>query len=177
MSDEPKLPIPDCYWVQPGRFLAGEYPGRHDPETTLRRIQAFLDAGLDFFIDLTHAGELPPYESILRAAGQQRGRMVTYARLSIVDHSVPTPGLMNSIQDQIDAALGANRNVYVHCWGGVGRTGTTVACHLIRRGLSGPQALERLAQWWARVPKRSSFPRSPETDEQVQFVLDWRAGQ
>jgi len=36
---------------------------------------------------------------------------------------------MHEILDTIDAALSAKRIVYVHCWGGVGRTGTVIGCH------------------------------------------------
>jgi hypothetical protein len=174
MSAAIPCPIPDSYWVKPGRFLAGEYPGRQDAETTRRRMDAFLEAGIDTFIDLTHAGELSPYENILMERARARGLTADYARLSIIDHDVPTPDAMKSILDRIDLALEQGRRLYIHCWGGIGRTGTTVGCHLVRHGLSGPQALQQLADWWAEVPKRAYFPRSPETDEQVQFVLNWK---
>ena len=32
----------------------------------------------------------------------------------------------------------------MHCWGGVGRTGTTVGCWLVRHGRSGTEALAEL---------------------------------
>ena len=32
---------------------------------------------------------------------------------------------MQEILDAVDRALAAGRNVYLHCWGGIGRTGTT----------------------------------------------------
>lgn len=34
-------------------------------------------------------------------------------------------------------ALAAGQTVYVHCYGGIGRTGTVVGCWLVRHGLSG----------------------------------------
>jgi protein tyrosine/serine phosphatase len=80
---------------------------------------------------------------------------------------------MIAILDFLDLSLAQNRKVYLHCWGGVGRTGTVVGCFLRRRGLSGPEALARLGSWWSAVPKRVHHPRSPETDAQVDFIMDW----
>ena len=48
-------PDPNTYWVQPGRFLAGEYPGAPDAKETREKIAAFLEAGITTFIDLTEA--------------------------------------------------------------------------------------------------------------------------
>ena len=174
MTQQTNLPIPDSYWVKPGQFLAGEYPGRADVETTRGRVDALLEAGIDFFIDLTDAGELPPYVDLLKEQALVHGMRTFYTRIAIVDHGIPTPKMMNSILDRIDRALSLGRKIYLHCWGGVGRTGTTVGCHLVRRGLTGRQALGQLADWWAGVPKRSHFPRSPETEEQARFVLNWK---
>ncbi|NJN80266.1 MAG: hypothetical protein HC797_07245 [Anaerolineales bacterium] len=43
---------------------------------------------------------------------------------------------MKNILDTIDNEIENGNPVYVHCWGGVGRTGITAACYLIRHGLS-----------------------------------------
>jgi hypothetical protein len=174
MNDTLPRPIPNSYWVHPGRFLAGEYPGSHDLDGTRRRLDAFLAAGIDHFIDLTHAGELARYEHILMEEARARGRTAAYTRRSILDHDIPAPDTMKEILDLIDRSLTAGRNIYVHCWGGIGRTGTTVGCHLVRSGLTGPQALSRLAGWWAGVPKHVYHPHSPETEEQIRFVLAWK---
>ncbi len=168
-------PIPESYWVEPDRFLAGEYPGRSDPAGARSRLDAFLQAGINTFIDLTHAGELLPYEAALKDLARARGVEVSYARIPIRDHGIPTLEVMSSILDRIDQALSADKKVYVHCWGGVGRTGTTVGCYLIRHGLAHQAALQQIAGWWSDIPKRAYFPRSPETDEQVDFILNWRA--
>lgn len=174
MTNRPPLPIPDSYWVKPGQFLAGEYPGRAERGLSEARLLGFLHAGINTFVDLTHPGELSPYEPLLKEAAGSLGVDPYYVRMPIRDHDVPSPAEMKSILDEIDRALAAGRSVYVHCWGGVGRTGTTVGCYLVRHGLSGQQALSRLGGWWQAIPKRAYFPSSPETPEQVQFVLNWR---
>jgi protein-tyrosine phosphatase len=166
-------PISESYWVEPGRFLAGEYPAAAYVGRTRERLERLLEAGIDTFIDLTVPNELPPYLPILLELASQREVEVRYNRFTIMDHSIPIRGIMTAILDSIDKSLLAGRNVYVHCWGGIGRTGTTVGCYLVRHGLSGEQALAQLAEWWREVPKSAYNPRSPETDRQVEFIMNW----
>jgi hypothetical protein len=166
-------PIPESYWVIPGRFLAGEYPGGFDEQAARGRIGAFLEAGFQTFIDLTGPGELPAYFPLLEAGADARGLAIQHLRFPITDHGLPAPGQMSAILDAIDAALAAGEKVYLHCWGGVGRTGMTVGCYLIRHGSSGPEALDQLAEWWQPIRKRAVYPRSPETDAQVNFIREW----
>jgi hypothetical protein len=169
-----QTPIRESYWVVPGRFLAGEYPGSFEAQTARWRVGAFLEAGINAFIDLTQPGELVPYEPILEQEAETRGLKISYQRFPIRDGGLPAPELAARTLDAIDNAMDAGKQVYVHCWGGVGRTGTIIGCHLVRHGLSGQQALDRIAQWWAQSPKLVRYPRSPETDQQVRFILDWR---
>jgi hypothetical protein len=166
-------PIPESYWVIPARFLAGEYPAAPYVGRTRERLTRFLEAGIDTFFDLTIPNELPSYLPLLQEQASFRNIDVRYERFSILDHSIPMRGVMAGILSAIDSALAEGRNIYVHCWGGIGRTGTTVGCYLVRQGLTGEQALAQLAGLWKDVPKSSYFPRSPETDRQVKFVLNW----
>lgn len=170
---KPELPIRESYWVKPGRFLAGEYPAAPYIERARERLGGLLDAGIDTFFDLTLVNELPPYLSILREEANKRGVKIQHVRFPILDHNIPPRGTMTALLDTIDSALGRGRNLYIHCWGGIGRTGITVGCYLVRHGLTGEQALAELAEWWKDVPKSSYFPRSPETDRQVEFVKNW----
>ena len=48
--------------------------------------------------------------------------------------------------------------VYVHCWGGIGRTGTTVGCWFVRHGRTGDQALAEIAERWQWMEKAIRFP-------------------
>ena len=170
------LPIPESYWVIPGKLLAGEYPGSWDHEHTRPRLDSFLEAGINTFIDLTNEDELLPYAPVLAEEAVCYGISASHQRFSIGDFGVPTVGRMQTILDTLDRSLHDERKIYVHCWGGVGRTGTTVGCYLVRHGKTGDEALAQLSSWWQNVPKRSLHPRSPETDEQVKFIRDWKAG-
>jgi hypothetical protein len=169
----PNRPISESYWVEPDRLLAGEYPGQYDHEQTRKRIDRFIEAGFDTFIDLTKPGEMFPYVDLLREEGRVYQVDVTHQRFPIGDFGLPTPKLMDRILHEIEEGLQAGRKVYLHCWGGIGRTGTTVGCYLVRQGKSPEEALNQLAAWWRGVPKSLYHPYSPETREQVNFVRRW----
>lgn len=174
MSASLPRPIPESYWVVPGRFLAGEYPALAAEVDNIRQLNALLREGFDTFINLTDETELPPYDPILHAQAAEYGLEVQHMRFTIRDFDIPQPAHMQTILEAIDAALESGRKVYLHCWGGIGRTGTTVGCYLVRRGLSGEQALRQLDEWWQNVPKSSLYPKSPQTERQMQFVLQWQ---
>jgi hypothetical protein len=173
MNDKP---ISEAYWVIPERFLAGGYPAsaRGDGFGTQQRLTAFLNAGFNAFIDLTRAGELPPYFPTLQEEAGYYGVSIDYQRLDIQDRGLPSHSQMVGLLDAIDVALGAGQKIYLHCWGGVGRTGTAVGCWLVRHGLTGEAAFIRLGELYQTAEQSSLFPRSPETDAQVKFILDWK---
>jgi hypothetical protein len=175
MTTDINRPIPESYWVLPGRLLAGEYPGLSAEELTRKRIDAFIESGFQTFIDLTRPNELAPYAQILTEQARAYDVEVSYQRFPIGDFGLPTPETMNAILDALDEGLQAGRKIYLHCWGGIGRTGTTVGCYLVRQGMSGVEALSQLATWWKGVPKSRYHLHSPETVEQMNFIRNWAA--
>ena len=168
-------PSPNSYWVVEGRLAAGEYPVSGGPAESARRLGGLLDGGIDHFIDLTEERDgLEPYADIVAVLARRPGPDVTWERHPIRDHGVPrTASGMTAILDAIDSALGAGRNVYVHCWGGVGRTGTVVGCWLVRHGSPGDAALRRVDGWWRTMDKAVPWWDSPETGAQKRFVREW----
>ena len=170
-------PAPNSYWVVPNRFAAGEYPGatssRH--QEAVAKVTALLDAGIDHFIDLTEAKErLNPYVDLANEETRHRGVTIGYERWPIPDVDVPsTPGDMTAILDAIDAALDGGKTVYVHCWGGVGRTGTVIGCWLVRHGSTAGDALAQVAEGWQGMEKFTPGRESPETSGQREYVHNW----
>jgi len=171
MSDKP---IPESYWVLPGRFLAGEYPGLRNNETqTRQRLIDFLNAGFDTFIDLTNENEHLPYFSMLSEEAGCDGREIHHLRFSFPDFHVPSRETMVATLDAIDTSLADGRKVYLHCVGGIGRTGTTVGCWLIRHGMKSTEALQHLQELYHSAAQNLLAPHSPESGEQVTFILNW----
>ena len=166
-------PIPESYWVVPGRLLAGEYPGQSDDELTRQRIDALIEGGFDLFVDLTNSNETWPYLNVLLHEAKIYQVEAAHLRFPIGDFGLPTAYQMNSILDSIDQNLENGRKIYLHCWGGIGRTGTTVGCYLVRRGKTGEEALDQLSAWWRGVPKSRYHIHSPETFEQMEFIRTW----
>jgi protein-tyrosine phosphatase len=152
--------------VKPGSLAAGEYPGAGDEARTREKLERFRAVGVNAFLDLTEAGEygLEAYDHLVEG-------WATHTRRPIRDLTCPTDEGMSAILDEVDATLDAGRVLYVHCWGGIGRTGTVVACWLIRHGLGPDEALASIAEWRRGTP--DGYRASPETDEQRELVRAW----
>lgn len=171
MSSRPP-PLPNSYWVESGRILAGEYPAGGDEEATRDRLRRLLAAGIDCFIDLTEPGELESYEKFL--PGPHALDAVVYLRKPIRDHGLPDSAeQMQEILDELDAALAEGRRVYLHCRAGIGRTNLVVGCWFANAG-GGAAALVRLNERWRGNPRSQSWPAVPETRAQSDYVRQWR---
>ena len=64
------------------------------------------------------------------------------------------------------------RYFILHCFGGIGRTGTVVGCYLVRHGAEPEAALAEIARRRQGTP--DGYRHAPETDEQRRLVLTWR---
>jgi ADP-ribosyl-[dinitrogen reductase] hydrolase len=173
--DNPPRPNGNTYWVVPLKFLAGEYPGDKDPDKARKKIKQFLAAGIRHFIDLTELDDkLAPYEAILSEEARSSNINVTYQRFPIQDNSVPRDSdHLAEILLAIDGRIREGGAVYLHCWGGIGRTGLVVACWLQEHGRTSDEALAELSAKWRTVEKSSREPRSPQTSAQVRWVKTW----
>ena len=164
------LPLPNSYWVLPGRLLAGEYPGGLGPEQTQARLARLLEAGVNSFLDLTQPGEAEPYEAVLPVS-------IDYLRKPIRDHGTPAaPAQMAEILACLRTALREGRRIYLHCRAGIGRTGMVAGCLLVEQGLSGQDAFTELNRLWRQSARASQWPTVPETPEQIDYVKSWTAG-
>ena len=169
-----QLPHPNAYWLDPGRILAGEYPGSRRPEVSRDKVRRHLEAGVRTFVDLTEPGELTPYAALARDEAARLGVEVEHLRFPIRDLDLPaSPGYMSTLLDAIEDAANRQPAVYVHCWGGIGRTGTVIGCLLRRRGWEPGDALAEVARLFGTVEKAPRRQRSPETDAQCDYVLHW----
>ena len=175
---EDRVPFPKSYWVVPGLVLAGEYPRNKDDLSSRIKAASLASVGVTEIIDLTEPGEvfagseLLPYTEPFADAVARRGSVSQYTRYPIPDVGVPTDRIARSAVRSIEAAQTAGRVVYVHCLGGVGRTGTIVGCLLRKDGVPAGQVIDRIAAMRSRVP--AARP-SPETDAQRVFIERFEA--
>jgi hypothetical protein len=135
------IPFDRSYWVVPGRLLAGLYPSSDDQGEASDKLQRLLGVGVRHVINLTEPVEknwkgvpLSDYEPELKAIANQQKLQIACRRHKIRDLDVPTIDMMKLILNDIDEAMRASKAVYVHCWGGRGRTGVVVGCFLARHG-------------------------------------------
>jgi len=180
MYPSPLLPFDRAYWVVPFLLLAGCYPGDSDPGVARRKLQGLIQCDVSRVISLmpsseTDTGGRPfvDYQAPLAELARSSGRVVQFDRLPIRDMDVPGISQMQKILDTIDQANAGGQIVYVHCWGGKGRTGTVVGCYLARHGLAaGDAALIQLKKLTKAAPY--DFGPVPQTSAQCAYVRNWR---
>jgi protein-tyrosine phosphatase len=160
-----------AWWVEPGRLLAGEYPGARTPEKTRQKVRLIVDAGIDSIVDLTtpHDG-LEPYEHDLMAAAEQAGRQVRHYAYPIPDMGVLAREGYDAIVAHIRGEMDSDRVVYVHCWGGKGRTSTVIGCLLIDGGMDYDAATARIAE--VRAGTRKAIDACPESPSQHRVLRE-----
>jgi protein-tyrosine phosphatase len=90
-------------------------------------------------------------------------------RAPIQDFGIPTTAQMREALDLLDAAIARGHRVYLHCYAGIGRTGTVVGCYLVRHGLGGRAALDEIAALRGGLGPEAR--PSPITPEQRRMVL------
>lgn len=168
-----------CYSVIPGHLFAGEIPSSINDQEFHLKIQCLKDLGITHIINLTESNEqnfkgipLRNYVEFAEKQFQSSGFPITCLRFPIKDLDIPTITHMRTILKAINEALREGGKVYVHCWGGVGRTGTVIGCFLIENGI----LLNQTAIPYLSFLKRNTNireRRSPETMEQINFILNW----
>lgn len=167
----PQPPSERSYWAAPN-LIGGVYPGDADAGVAADKVATLVQAGVTLFIDLTDDRDgLAPYEQLLSDAPG-----TTRLSLPVRDLTPPTPEVIKDALRAIDDELRAAGTVYVHCWGGKGRTGTILGCYLAR-SLGGAEALRTLN---ARRDAQVTHPRDvgiriPETPAQRAVVIAWAA--
>lgn len=193
-------------WVVRGRLMAGGYPG--DSVSTERHeqtVDALLAAGVTTFVCLQLTSELSsrfrPYREYAIERHRQRReeqnakakateteivgegaseRELQFLHFPIPDQYVVEDEKVLALVEELLVRFHAGEVMYIHCWGGHGRTGTIVACLLARlHGFTGADGAEKTLDLTAalhccRVRKTSS--RSPQHPIQYTQVRRLVAG-
>jgi hypothetical protein len=178
-----KVPFDQAYWVVPDRLMAGYYPGSVHRQDAHPKLSALLECGIRHFISLMRDDEIiwygkpvVPYDAEMRSLSRTLDDEVTFDRMPIKDMSIPTRIEMAKILDRIDHNIRNSKPVYLHCLGGVGRTGTVVGCYLARHGYASGQKIFQLIQH-LRQNTATHDRSSPETSTQIDLVRSWVEGE
>lgn len=157
----------------PGRLALGFAPGRMAGRWETRDLEVDLvslrrDHGLSRLVCLVEAHELDVLgiPDLLERA-EAEGLRTRHA--PIPDGGAPDhPSRMEVLVEEIRSWLAAGEGVYLHCWAGLGRTGTVAASLLIALGHPWREALATV---------RSARPGAVETAVQEAFLeayAHWR---
>lgn len=178
-----EVPFDQAYWVVPDLLMAGYYPGSVHNQDARPKLRALLDYGVRHFISLMRDDEIiwygkpiVPYDTQVSSISRRLDGKVTFDRMPIKDMSIPTRIEMVRILDRIDHHIRTDRPVYLHCLGGVGRTGTVVGCYLARHGYASGQKILKLIQH-LRQNTATHDRSSPETGAQIDLVCSWVEGE
>lgn len=182
MNHDSPLPVPfeNSYWAVEKNLLAGCYPSSLIAEQKTQMLEGLLDVDVRHIVNLTSDFEWDNqggYEAEMSQLAAARNQVVVFRQFPIFDGCVPSIEFMQDILADIEDALWSDRGaVYVHCWAGRGRTGTVIGCFLARSGVAiGEDVLTEMAKLRSRMP--NGHKESPETEEQREFVRNWKLNQ
>jgi hypothetical protein len=171
-------------WVVPGRIMCGPYPGvdglNFPTEVeALKNINDIVNDGINVMVCLQQEEQLvngqPRYSSLV-------GNKLQYLHFPIEDQNIPSHKVFVQHMTLLLELLLQGKNIFIHCLGGHGRTGTYVAALLmIMYGLDSRQAIY-YTQYFHNlrriVDKRlpMGIPcMSPNSDIQIDFVKQFES--
>lgn len=168
-----------AYWVLPAKLMAGCYPGAENRQEAHQNLSGLLHCGIRHVVNLMQSDECNrfgrpflPYESPMASIADSMGHTATFDRIPIKDRGTPSRIDMGHIIDRIDQCLENGKPVYVHCLGGIGRTGMVVGCYLARHGYATDQDVLKLIRKLRKGTPTHQFA-SPETARQIEMVRSW----
>ena len=133
-------------WIVPNSLLACRFP-RSDAD-----LRQLADAGVRLLVNLNEQPH-PPERLASFGLGQ--------VHVPVPDFTAPSQQTLVRGVQAIEAAVEQGTCVAVHCGGGLGRTGTLLACVMVSRGLAAEAAIAHI---------RALRPGSVETAAQEQAV-------
>ena len=139
-------------------------------------MRALAEAGIDAVINLQEEHEtnatgqyFPAYQPHLLKFQPN----LLYLRVPIRDMGIPNDLTLHWLVLTIERLLSEGRRLYLHCWGGHGRSGTVAGACLIQAGIEAKLVLRELAVRRQHNAHLRQFD-CPQTAEQKRLLRKWR---
>jgi protein-tyrosine phosphatase len=158
--------LTELYWIEgpwPGRLAISARPRGGD--WLVDEISRWRKNGVDTVVSLLTPAEVEEME--LQNEGIYcRQNKIEFVSFPIEDRMTPTSdGDTTHLIERLDSHLAHNKNVLIHCRQGIGRSGLVAVSLLLERGLSVPNAVERVSG-----ARRTQVP---ETSEQLAWIENY----
>lgn len=153
-NDEPRedsCDVPNFSWICEGLLCACAFP------TTVAHLRYLANQGVTCIVSLTAERDLPEHDIPgLRTV-----------KIKVEDFTPPTLDQIQQFIQTVEEAERQHTAVAVHCAAGKGRTGTVIACYLVKRlRYTAEQAIQHV---------RCLRPGSVETAEQENMVSKFQS--
>ncbi|ODS29671.1 MAG: putative phosphatase [Candidatus Scalindua rubra] len=138
-------------------LIKGEIAGMAKPESTIKNFEILKDNDIEAIVSLTDF-------SLDKGLIEEFGFEVKH--IPIKDFSTPRIEQIEEFLEFAEKIRAVGKKLVVHCDGGLGRTGTMLACYLVDKGINAAKAIEIV---------RRKRPNSIETEEQKKVIFKfWR---
>jgi len=194
-------PIDESNWVVPGKLIAGAFPGHVSDAETDSSIIKILNSGVTKFVCMQEEYNIAVKEEDWRKSFHGKTTVVrpyfadvqrimenkfihptlsteaisvTFEHCPIKDCGIIADDIVFSLAKDLVKEIHDGEVIYLHCWGGHGRTGVMVCLMLhLMYGLTANEALQR-CQFLHDIRKLPIIVSSPQTfaqKEQVRRII------
>ncbi|MBX2796601.1 MAG: dual specificity protein phosphatase family protein [Myxococcales bacterium] len=145
----PTLPALRISWL-PSQILTGparlgvcSIPGEQADarDRDLRDLRAAGVTHLVCFVEGHELASLQPSETPEQRADAVRDAGMAFLHVPVEDFRAPTLAQVEETMRWLSTALQQGGSVVLHCWAGLGRAGTMLACALVSRGMNAHDAI------------------------------------
>ena len=195
-------PSDESNWVLPGVLLVGAFPGCPDDDENWELITSILSLGITTFVCLQDEysddapeddwryernGAIRPYFRDVREIVKDieaapddfpsikiSSSDLHFVHFPIIDCDIAEDDSVYRLAVDLVKRVSRGEVLYLHCWGGHGRTGSVVCIMLhLMYGLSAKDAMERcqFVHDLRRVPMEVQSPQKPSQRNQVRRVV------